>query len=516
MRSPFILFALALASGCGLVFDLDPRPVDGGADAQTSGCVPGTTEDRACGNCGTERFTCSPDGVFVGEGCLGEGVCAPGEVMPACPMCSAEMMTCSAECRWPTDIRCCTPGETVQTSEGCAPGSVRDRTCTPACTFDDSDCVPVADDPFVVVPFDEPPTPARLTLSFSTFVALGDIYFLFDESASLTDDIAEVRSAVASILDARSCDSTGTACRTTDDCGAGTVCSRLLGECIESPRASGCIAELWSGAGGYGSDTRNLLSLQPDASMTATALGRLGLTAGIEEMYEAALAIARPSAVPTVTGCTGPGGGSVGCPAYRPEARRLLLMFSDEGNSVIPPTADTAGRALIEAGITLIMFNIDGFAFARPDMEALARAAGSYRPDGTPLVYDVPTGSVITNLELALDEALTSRAQEVTIRVTDDPSDAVDATIFIDHFETNTTSSGCTAGPTSDADGDGHHDTFDAVIPGDQVCFDLVAATNATVAETDVVQLYPVIVEVLGDGAALDRVVVTFVVPPAG
>ena len=142
----------------------------------------------------------------------------------------------------------------------------------------------------------------------------------------------------------------------------------------------------------------------------------------------------------------------------------------------------------------------------------MARASGSTH-DGSPLVFATETGLVAETIETAIDTVVLARRQTVGLLIEDDPRDAVDATAFVSHIEVNSTAPGCSAGASSDTDGDGLDDTFTDVVPGDTVCFDVVAATNGSAPATDAPQLFPVAVTAFGDGAPLDRARVVFIVP---
>jgi hypothetical protein len=101
----------------------------------------------------------------------------------------------------------------------------------------------------------------------------------------------------------------------------------------------------------------------------------------------------------------------------------------------------------------------------------------------------------------------------------DDPADAVDATRFIDHIVPNRDgdwAKGCEGGlETADTDADGVLDTFVGVLPGTQVCFDVIPKTNDFVEATDDPQLYRATIVVMGDGITeLDERDVFFLVPP--
>ena len=71
-----------------------------------------------------------------------------------------------------------------------------------------------------VVPYMEDPDPARDTLTFRTSIQFADIYFLFDRSGSMDDEIGALRDAVTSLMTSLTCVDTGTACERDSECGA--------------------------------------------------------------------------------------------------------------------------------------------------------------------------------------------------------------------------------------------------------------------------------------------------------
>lgn len=104
----------------------------------------------------------------------------------------------------------------------------------------------------------------------------------------------------------------------------------------------------------------------------------------------------------------------------------------------------------------------------------------------------------------------------VSIDPSDLPGDAGDALQFIERLEVNVTRPGCTLiDAISDVNPrDGFPDTFDAVQPGNRVCWDLVVRRNTFVEPTSEPQLFRALLTVRGDGSPVDRRVVFFLVPP--
>lgn len=100
----------------------------------------------------------------------------------------------------------------------------------------------------------------------------------------------------------------------------------------------------------------------------------------------------------------------------------------------------------------------------------------------------------------------------------DDPGDTVDAvSAFVERLEANPSAGApCVTGLTvEDRGGSGVPDTFVKVMPGTQVCFDVIPKANTTVKPTHEPQLFKAHVTVVGnDVTELDTRTIYFLVPP--
>ncbi|GAB5541219.1 MAG: hypothetical protein SangKO_009790 [Sandaracinaceae bacterium] len=202
------------------------------------------------------------------------------------------------------------------------------------------------------MPFEEPATPNRDTLEFRTSIQFADIYFMFDASGSMSSSIDALRGAVGSVMADLTCMDFGTTCRTDSECSVGQVCS-LTGNCIEDPSMSNCLASPWTGAAYYETEYRNLLSLQPDPGMTSAALS-FSTFGGTEQLHARRVGCGQPDGRAGRRGdVRSPMMGRVGCPAFREEAVKILVTFTDE-DSDGSETAMQAADALNAAGITFI------------------------------------------------------------------------------------------------------------------------------------------------------------------
>jgi hypothetical protein len=365
-----------------------------------------------------------------------------------------------------------------------------------------------------VVPYMEPPDPTRDTLSFRTSIQFADIYFLFDRSGSMAGEIGALRTAVGTVMADLTCLDTGFTCTFDRDCAPGTVCG-VGGTCIEDPGIASCIASPWTGAGWYVDGTMgNVRSLQPDPAATSAALS-FGTTGSSEELYRAIWSVADPAASPgTETGCSTPMAGFLGCPGFRSEAVRILVVFTDE-DSDGGETAAQPGTALTTGGITMIgVWSGLAGAAARTDLVDVANASGSLSGAGTPLVFDGADSAVVPVVVSAINEIVEGVPLRVTIEAADEPGDAGDAIQFIDRLETNTTATDCAVIATEDADTDGVTETYPAVTPGTRVCWDVVPEMNTTVMPETLPLIFRARLTVRGDGSPVDSRLVYFLVPP--
>jgi hypothetical protein len=359
-----------------------------------------------------------------------------------------------------------------------------------------------------VVPYLEPPSPTRDTLSFRTSIQFADVYFLFDRSGSMDDEIGALRTAVSTVIGNLTCTDFGVPCTSDAGCGGGQVCS-IAGSCISDPLLDSCVPSVWTGGGWYLDQYTNVLSLQPNPAATSTALS-FGTTGGTESLFLALTRLANGGGV----GCTSPlPADRIGCPAFRRDAVRIAVAFTDEDSD--GGTLAAAASALSTAGITLIGIWSGGTGDSmRNALRDVVRDSGSLDRSGSPLVFNGVDSAVVPVVVNAINEIVEGVPLRATIEASDEPGDAGDALQFIDHLETNTTSPGCAAAATIDTNADGFPDAFPAVTPGTGICWDVVARMNTTVAPTLEPQIYRARLTVRGDGSPLDDRIVYFLVPP--
>jgi hypothetical protein len=390
---------------------------------------------------------------------------------------------------------------------------------------------PQANGDFVfIVPYQEPTTPPEDTLEFRTSIQFADVYFAFDTTGSMSAELTAMKNAttgVPAIVSQLTCQDFGTACVLDQDCGTDQIC--FQDTCTQDPNlGQGCIPDLWTGVGRWDdiNTYRNLVSLQPDPVTTANAVPSTGGGAS-EAPFQPSHCIANPALCPninaTTMACAGTG---VGCPGFRPEAIRIYVQITDadqqcSGGQCGTFTAATAGAALQAADIKFVSLygTDDSGGTGSPQSVAtdIAIASNTLDQNGNPFVYLAIDSAVVTNAVTAILALAKGSPLNTTIDATDDTTDTVDATQFIDYLEVNISGVGecSTVSPVADTNADTYDDAFPALLPGVPVCWDLhpVPVNNTVPATTDA-QLYRAILTVRGDGSPLDERDVYFLIPP--
>ena len=388
---------------------------------------------------------------------------------------------------------------------------------------------PQANGDFVfIVPYQEATTPPQDTLDFRTSIQYADVYFALDTTGSMAEELTAMHNpttGVPAIVAALQCQNFGTTCAIDGDCATDQIC--FQNTCYADPNlGAGCIPNLYTGVGRFDdlNSYHNLVSLQPDPAVTAAAVPSGPGGGGAEAPFQPPSCISDPALCPNdgALNCTA---GGVGCPAFRSDAVRIYIQITDADDqcdgACAPFTAATAGAALIASGIKFIdLYGVDdagGVGTPQSVATDIATASMTLDTSGNPFVYEAIDSAVVTNAVTAVLALAKGSPLDVTIDATDDPSDAVDATQFIDYLEVNVSGTGaCTVvSPTADSNTDGHDDEFPSLLPGTSVCWNVnPVAQNNTVPATDQPQLYRAILTVRGDGSPLDSRDVYFLIPP--
>jgi hypothetical protein len=401
----------------------------------------------------------------------------------------------------------------------------------------DPDDNPQAHGDFVfVVPYLQPSMPERDTLQFRTDVQFVDVYFNIDTSFSMVAELTALQQNIPLMIDELRChpDAGNTPCEIDEQCGPTYIC--FEGTCVDDPESAnggqGCIPDLWSGVGKFDdcNTYRNVLHLQPNAALTAAAIPSPG-GGGVEAVFQAAACVADETLCTNDNACSSdPGVASpLGCPGFRPHAVRVLIQISDADNQAAASCSalgpDEAGAELLALGIKFVGLygtdddSTDPTLFCDVPQECadlLGAAAGTLDEQGQTLVFPAVDVAVVDATKAAVRQIVQQVPLNVTIEASDDPSDQVDASQFIDYLEVNLSGGTCTdVSPVVDSDANGHDDAFPALLGGTRVCWDVVPVPeNMTVQPTEQPQLFHASLIVKGDGSPLDAREVYFLVPP--
>ena len=197
-----------------------------------------------------------------------------------------------------------------------------------------------------------------------------------------------------------------------------------------------------------------------------------------------------------------------------------------EGIDPTPPTYDETIAAL-NAIHAMVMTVDSGGTYSEHDNRQIVIDTGAIDSAGEPV--HITTASSGTGLSRGIVEAIWELAHTVPEPVygrgRDDPSDVVDATLFIDRIQPNVIggvadprdpSEICEGGlEVADTSGDGHPDEFTSVMPGTTVCLDIYPARNSIIPPTHEYQVFIAFIDVIGhDVTVLDTREVYFLVPP--
>jgi hypothetical protein len=349
-------------------------------------------------------------------------------------------------------------------------------------------------DYYVVLPFGDPPELREL--DFTARLGRGDIFFLVDTTGSMAPAINNVRTSLSTVI---------------------------------VPAVEAAIADVVMGVGDYRDfpvspygDTgdwtfRLRQAVTGDVAAVQAALDGLRAGGGADTP-EAMLEALHQSA----GGDCGAGGG-FGAACFREDSHPIVVIVTDAPchNCTDPANAYDASVTARTWDETMALLNsrevkILGAAVklfdwmpaeSRPDLVEAARSTDSYNRAGDPTVYPAVGGSVSDVVVGGIVDLVGAETQDVSARGIDDPSDAVDATLFIKEIR-----------PVWASDATSFDDTtFYGVSGGTTVRFSLTFQNDFRPHETHV-QIYLAQIEVfdVATGLALDVRNVYIVVPAEG
>jgi hypothetical protein len=375
-------------------------------------------------------------------------------------------------------------------------------------------------DTVVVVPYLQTPNPAGDIFEAVPAVTKVDAYLLLDRANSMSDELDAIETGIVDALRAATCFPIGTAF------------------------PPDCVADLWTGIGwtGYGGTAgeayrhrkdphpdplrieANLPGGEPNGCCarttllglwsTATGLGNLNVGCNVGSTYGI-----RPTCLGSPAGEDG-----VGYPCFRNDALRATILVTDEqpstGHSC--PTLSKASNDSASERIRIVtVYGSGASAAAQMEFASMANTTSAIdiNNGNAPLVFDgggTGVNAAITNAIVTMAKGV--RFTEITPTATDDASDAVDATVFIDTLETaQLGTAACSDGQFErDTNFDGSADAYLAVPANTPLCWRVVPAMNNSVPATGQAQMFKVDVSI-DDGSivGIDTGEITFVVPPA-
>jgi len=343
-------------------------------------------------------------------------------------------------------------------------------------------------------------TPELRELEFTARLGKGDVFFLVDTTGSMGLAIGNVRDSLSR-----------------------TIVPAVRDAIADVRMGVGDYRDFPSGEYGASGDWPYRLrqAMTDDVSAVQSALGGLsagGGADGPESMLEGLHG--------AVTG--GSAAGTFGTAEFREDSHPIMVVVTDaqahnnssgdasyDGSVAAHSWSETI--ALLNAqNVKIVGAAVDPAPFPIPfpiplaatrDLEALARDTRSYAHDGSLTVYESVGGSVDTSVVDGIIDLVGAETQDVTSRQIDDPSDAVDATRFIQAV----TPLRATRATSFDAT------TFFGVAGGTTITFQ-VTFLNDFLPEETFVQIFQAEIEVhdVPGGTRLDVHNVYIVVPAIG
>lgn len=372
---------------------------------------------------------------------------------------------------------------------------------------------------FFRIPYKEKPEPPKGTLVFKPEIKVADVYFLMDSSVSMGPAIDGVRTSLT-----------------------GTIVPGITAAIPDLQVGAGefdTCPEKLNSAGDVG--IHHLAGTTDDAMAVATAIATVTANGGPSEPYLQSMWLFAtgdttlwPTTPPATPAC---GAGRIGYGCVRSGALPILVMIGDEpitqsDNCTVKVTTAMVSDALNAIGAKLVVMGPTSTAGGNVSWTEIAQATGSVDAMGNPYFFasanlsELSGGAAGPEVVNAITKLADEIALDLTTKARDLDNDGVDATDFIARIDANKkggvadprdSSIVCVGGlMTSDRDGDGHDETFDAVRSGTPVCFDIIAKQNTSVKSKREPQVFKAAVDVveLKSGSVLDTREVFFLVPP--
>ena len=407
---------------------------------------------------------------------------------------------------------------------------------------------PLANGDFVfLTPWDNTSTPDSQTLSFGTAVQTVDIYFSIDQSGSMNGEINTLKAKLPELVQTLQCADLGRDCTDNKDCeglnNGKVICSEKK-RCIVDPAVgsdgNGCLADMWTGVGGWGDVGRyiNITSLGPDPTSTSAAISRKDRGSN-ENMIQAAVCVAvgeDPTLCPSTghdINCYSGNDGRIGSPGFRPNAIKILIQAGDEANAnsgdFTVQNVPKYIKYLLDNKIRFIGLWGDGVHKRNGAQQIACVAESCVNP---PCARDCMgmKDDEVNNLFLAQINDNTMNTQSLAMirqltkyKKLDISADATDvdqdASKLVQALRVNTSGQTifnriCTDVSTQ-VDTTPEFQTISKLDPGTTVCYDIIPVQNQKVIRPDPIdtKIYKAKINVRGDGSILNSGTAYFVVP---
>lgn len=286
------------------------------------------------------------------------------------------------------------------------------------------------DAPCLVIPFDG--GPLEVDLAIEAEVGAADIAFVIDTTASMGDEITQIRSRLRDRI------------------------APAIREAIPDSQLAVATFEDFPvpDYGAAGDSPYELLQVATsDVALVQAAVNGITLGDGrdlpesqVEAIYQLVTGAGRGSFVPPSAGCPRGGAGSA---CFRRDALPVALLFTDNEFHNGPRNANPYGsdvrpapatyREMIDAATAanLRVIGFDSTGAARRHLQQLSVDTGAVTPEGEPLYYVV--GASAERLDTSVVDAVRTLAsnfiQDVdAVLVDGDPTDGIDARELVDSF----------------------------------------------------------------------------------
>jgi hypothetical protein len=382
---------------------------------------------------------------------------------------------------------------------------------------------------YFVVPYKKTPDPTTDTLKFSTDIQKVDVAFIMDTTGSMSGAISNLKNSLSTTIipGLSSIPSVGFAVVDHRDWGDSWVVKVRQ---IITTSTSATTAAVSAMSAGEGGDTDEAQL----AAMHFTLTGQANTSGG-----------------QTIAAHT-PATGTTGGVDFRKGAVPVLVLITDapwhdpSGSA----TATNVTAAFKSASARFVSILASTSVFTQPntlsDATSSALATSAFAGKcGTGMCCtdlngggkspDAPSGkcrlNFLTNSSgTGVSSSITAAIQAISVGSTYDiwaktSNDStnpggVDATKFIKSIramEAGDTKNSCSANTAKDTDSDGVKDTFESVLVGTPICFELIPKMNETVQATESAQFFIAYINMIGDPGTVDlgdKRTIVFLVPP--